>query len=175
MMKEPLKNAFKPLIAKAATGFGSGPIGQNTLPVGLTSGEKWIYTGSAEMNGEKTALLENTATGDGVFLKVGERWKMLTIRAIRPEGLVIMGDDGTETTVPINEDSSKNATAGGSATLGGAPRNGVPQGMIAGGNAPVIPNLQGDINGGMGLQPMDNGMGGGMGGNNGRRRRNRGE
>jgi hypothetical protein len=93
---------------------------------------------------------------------------MLLIRAIRPEGLVVLGSDGIEVTIPIADDSAKNASAGGTKPAGSVP-------MGAPGTAPVTPNLSGDIGNGMAVQPMDNGQNGG-GGQNGRRRgRNRGQ
>ena len=163
-MKEPLKNAFKPLITKSMSTALVGNLGANRIPANLVGGETWTYTGNAELDGVKSALVENGQSGEGVFLKVGERWKMLTVRAIKTDALVVAGDDGVEVTVPVADDSGKSP----------APLNTNPA-MRAGGPglAPVNPALAGTIGDGMALEPTVDDTTNNRG--NGRRgRRNRG-
>lgn len=120
------KNAFQPIVARKTGGIGSGEGAANGLPTDFTGGDAgWIYTGSAEIDGVAMALLENRTTGEGVFLKAGERWKSATIVRIFPDSVVMRGPSGTKTFAVVND---------------------IPKG---GGNAPLRPNvppsLQGEI------------------------------
>jgi hypothetical protein len=130
-VNDPLKNAFRPVVAQrsASIGFSSGPM--NAVPAEFAGGEgSWIYTGSAEIDGVPVALIENRSTNDGVFLKAGERWKSLVVRRITPNSVVLLGPSGTVTLTPVDDQ----------ATGGGAP---APlQGQIQGSGfapAPVAP------------------------------------
>lgn len=96
-------NAFKPLVvsAKAAGGSGSGSGSQaapNEIPASFTDGESiWLYTGTASVDGVPMALVENPATSEGEFIKVGQRWKNTVVRKITPTTLVLSGPGGSRT------------------------------------------------------------------------------
>ncbi len=163
-MTEPVKNAFKPLVSKSSSTGLTGSIGANVVPGYLVGGESWAYTGNAELDGVKSALLENTKTGEGVFLKVGENWKLLRVVSIKTEGLVVSGGENGEITIPVADDTGKSP----------APLNTNPA-VRAGGQAlaPVNPALAGTIGDGMALEPTLDDTANTRG--NGRRgRRNRG-
>lgn len=98
LLNEPMRNAFKPLVARATDG-PERLISDIGVPVAEPN---WIYTGMAEIDGVPTALLENTRTGDGVFLKQGESWKGVRVYKIAPEELVVTLADGVSRTVKIN-------------------------------------------------------------------------
>jgi hypothetical protein len=85
----PLKNVFKPLIAKTVTSK-TGGAQLNIIPPAFAGGEQnWTYTGSAEIDGVLQALLENKVTGDNVFLKVGDTWKGISVEEITDDTLVL--------------------------------------------------------------------------------------
>src|SRR5205814_1984309 len=93
----PVKDAFMPLVARKG-GIGSGQALANMLPSEMTGGEtNWVYTGSAEMDGVPSALIENRTTGDAVFLKKGERWKSAYVVQILPDSVVMRGPGGLKT------------------------------------------------------------------------------
>ena len=89
------RNVFQPLIARSGVGGLGGLSGPVGVPTELTMGEQnWVYTGMAEVDSVPTALLENTTTQDGIFLKQGERWKQATVYQITPDVLTLVGPDG---------------------------------------------------------------------------------
>jgi hypothetical protein len=95
------RNVFQPLIARSDMG-GGGAAGPTGVPSELTMGEQnWVYTGMAEVDSVPTALLENTSTQDGVFLKHGERWKQATVFQITPNELILVGPDGMHHSVKV--------------------------------------------------------------------------
>ena|SRR5579871_5432944 len=114
-LSQPLKNSFKPLVVRT-----NGPGGQvsgkdNAVPAYMARGDgNWIYSGTASIDGVPTALLENGSTGEGVYLKDGERWKDLTVLAINPDSISIRGaESGEELTLrlasPTTEEDMKPA------------------------------------------------------------------
>jgi len=122
------KNAFQPIVARKSGGFGSGEGSANGLPTDFTGGVAgWIYTGSAEIDGVAMALLENRSTGEGVFLKAGERWKSAAVVSIYPDSVVMRGPSGTKTFAVVNDVPNTRSSTSGPIRLN------VPQ------------NLQGDI------------------------------
>ncbi len=107
------KNAFKPLIVRDnGTGGLKGRIALRTngIPLDLAGGEgNWAYSGMAVINGKPTALVENSGTGEGVFLKVGEKWKRATVRKVTDTSLVLIGEDGSLHTMKIGDDNTVSA------------------------------------------------------------------
>lgn len=168
-----VKDSFKPEIIKLGT--STGKMSQvNLVPLEFAGGEaNWAYTGSAEIDGVLQALLENKATGEDVFLKVGDSWKGVSVEEITDDSLLLASTEtGTEKKLELPPD-----TVTGPGPAGFAPAR--------------VPGLQGNI-GPMTLQPdgsagqpdmtgtavapADTGTGG-FGGNGGRTRgrgRNRG-
>lgn len=99
-----LKNAFQPVVMRTSGGFGSGEGLANAIPPEFTGGDSgWVYTGNAEIDGVPTALVENKTTGEGVFLKAGERWKSAMVSRILPDSVVMRGPSGTKTFALVNE------------------------------------------------------------------------
>lgn len=98
-------DAFKPAVRKAAgqptidpTKAGGG------IAANLTGGEaNWYYTGLAELNGRKHALLENTTTGETVYVSPGEGWKAARVASVDISALVLIGPDGASVRVPIQQ------------------------------------------------------------------------
>ncbi len=112
-----LKNSFQPVIARRSGGFGAGEGQANAIPPEFAGGDSgWFFTGNAEIDSVPTALLENRSSGEGVFLKAGDRWKSCTIAQILPDSVVMKGPSGTKTFALVNEERPK-ALAGGFAPL----------------------------------------------------------
>jgi hypothetical protein len=132
VLNEPMKNAFKPLVARKS-GSPELAMGDMGIPVAEAG---WIYTGMADIDGVPTALLENTRTGDGVFLKQGESWKGVRVQRIAPEEIILVVSNGESRRVKIN-----------------SPADGMPVGSPQTGFQPVNPPIRGPIGGGMALQP----------------------
>ena len=109
VLTESPKDSFKPLIVRSNV-RDEALIGKpNAVPAYMAGGDpNWIYSGTAEVDGVPTALLENGTTGEGMFLKQGERWKELTISQIMPESVVIKSSDGESLTLvlssPVDEE-----------------------------------------------------------------------
>lgn len=111
-----VKNSFQPVVARRTGGFGSADGQANAIPPEFAGGDSgWFFTGNAEIDRVPTALFENRSTGEGVFLKAGDRWKSCTIAQILPDSVVMKGPTGTKTFSLVNEE--RGALAGGFAPL----------------------------------------------------------
>lgn len=112
-----LKNSFQPIVARRSGGFGAGDGMANAIPPEFAAGDSgWFFTGNAEIDNVPTALFENRSTGEGVFLKAGDRWKSCMIAQILPDSVVMKGPSGTKTFSLVNEERPP-ALAGGFAPL----------------------------------------------------------
>jgi len=89
---EPVKNAFQPVLTSTAPHVQANG-GINSV---VTGGEgNWFYTGNIEVNGRAQALLENTASGQSVYLAKGEKFKgNATVVDITPEQVVFEAPTG---------------------------------------------------------------------------------
>lgn len=152
-----VRNVFMPLVMRAGGKGGPGGIGGPVnIPSELTLGEQnWAYTGMAEVNSIPQALVENTVTGDGVFLKQGERWKDATVFQITPDVLTLIAADGVRYEVKVlgSQDPVLGTPAPGFQPLAVAPAAGL-QGPIGAAGA------AGDVQ----VQPTRRGRGGRGGG-----------
>lgn len=103
-LNESLKNAFIPLVSREGSGSGSGLM-PNELPSSFTDGEPgWLYTGTVEVNGVPSTLLENKVTGDGMYLKVGEKLKRTMITKIAPTYIEVESYTGRTWTLYLLRD-----------------------------------------------------------------------
>ena len=95
-----MKNSFRPLVAKNGGVNSLNSASVNTIPTSFTGGEQnWIYTGNMTVNTVPNALLENTVSGEGVFLKPGEKWKTMQLRQVMNDSIVLEGEDGYMKTI----------------------------------------------------------------------------
>ena len=102
-----LKNSFQPIVMRKGGGLGSGEGKANEIPADFTGGDTgWVYTGSAEIDGQMTALIENRSASTGVFLKSGERWKSAVVIKIAPNFVVLSGPSGVKTFSLVDESVS---------------------------------------------------------------------
>lgn len=99
-----VKDVFSPLVL-ASSGGKSGSLTPNAIPYEFTGmKEAWLYTGTAVINGVPNALVENTSTGEGEFIKVGQTWKLSTVRRITPTSLTLTGPGGKVKTMDLMRD-----------------------------------------------------------------------
>lgn len=151
----PVADVFNPLVKKPIlaikpppqpvdpTGAGGGGIDSR-----LTGGEaSWFYTGLVELDGQRQALLENTKTGETMYVSAGEGWKAARIRTVDVSAVVMVGPDGTAVRIPITQygvapgTNPAAATTVASAAPSTQPLN-VPSGIT------------GQIGGGAGIRPI---------------------
>ncbi len=136
------KNSFVPVVARHS-GVGSADGLANAIPVDMTGGEaNWVYTGTADTDGVRVALIENRSTGDAVFLKRGERWKSAIVLSISEYSVILKGPGGTRTLGLVDEELK---TTGSSVAQAGAQgfspaRVDVPQSMRGGIGRNNMPN-----------------------------------
>lgn len=160
-----LPNAFKPAVQKKIV-VGTTKA-SNAIPPIFTSGETgWIYTGNMEVNGGQNALLENGGTGEGVFLKPGEKWKSLTLKQVKPDSIVLRAADGFEKEIFFGSNESDAAQSIAPVNPGPAPRI---AGQIGGGSGQVFAEAPQN----MSTLPAIEGFGGNDQTNGRRGRRNR--
>ena len=104
---QPAVDAFKPAILKPAPPVKLPPVDptqRNGVPLNLTGGEaSWFITGWDSLNGSREALIENTATGQTVYVKPGDRWKAARVQSIDVSAVTMVGPDGKAIDVPIQE------------------------------------------------------------------------
>jgi hypothetical protein len=141
----PVKNAFKPLVVRQSAGGALDSLRLDGLPAGFAGGDpNWRYTGTAEIDGVRVALIENHVSGDGVFLKVGETWNQTVLTSIETEAIVMVGPGGAVRRIRLGEPEESRVASG----------NTVPnQGMAA-----VPPVRVGGISGPISAGPLDGGM-----------------
>lgn len=95
------RNVFKPLVERS-TGPSSELLSPNSIPSDFTGGDpNWIFTGMATVDGVAMGLVENSASGDGEFLKISQRWKKARVLRITPEALVMESDRGVVRTMTL--------------------------------------------------------------------------
>lgn len=142
-LNEPVRNAFKPLVVgrngRAGVSGETGPT--NAVPSEFAGGESgWVYTGTAIIDDVPTALLENPGSGEGVFLKQGERWKQCRVQRIGPDTVTLTGANGGVRTLQLYFEPAVQD---------------LPPGQ-PGGNQPMQPPMLGPMGGppGMNFGPM---------------------
>lgn len=95
-----IKNGFVPLVTK-----GDGKLrSKEGIPTSWANGEgSWTYTGNMTVDGVPNALLENGTSGDGVFLRPGQRWKNLRLIAVKEDSIVIEGPNNERKTIRFDD------------------------------------------------------------------------
>lgn len=98
------RNAFKPVVARLSGNEALLAQRLDGLPTAFTGGDpNWRYTGTATIDGVRVALIENTVTGDGVFLHEGESWKQAILTKIEDEAIVMVGPGGGVRRIRLGE------------------------------------------------------------------------
>lgn len=97
----PVKNSFQPLVLRYG-GLDAGLLTPNVVPLEFAGGEpNWALTGIAYVDGVPTALIENSSTGEGFFVKHGDQFKASTVVRITPNSVVLSGPGGIAKTLTI--------------------------------------------------------------------------
>lgn len=105
------KNTFVPVVARHS-GIGSADGMANSIPTEMTGGQtNWVYTGTAESDGVRVALVENRTTGDATFLKKGERWKSAVVVSISEFSVILRGPSGTRTFGLVDEEFKSSSSS----------------------------------------------------------------
>lgn len=92
-------NAFRPLLSKKDA-ENQKPAPPNFIPASFAGGDaNWVYTGNMTVDGVPNALLENTKSNEGVFLRPGEKWKTMQLKEVRSDSIVLEGPNGYMKTV----------------------------------------------------------------------------
>lgn len=170
------RNGFRPLVIREGAGGSLDASRSDGVPAAFAGGDpNWRYTGMAEVNGVKQALLENASNGDAVFLRVGESWKQTMLRAIASDSIELVGPNGTVRTITLGVAEEAAPATPGTAPLAVNPPANL-RGAIGGGVAGVNPGALSVDPIGAAAAGMAPGMGiNGMGTGGGRRnRRDRG-
>jgi hypothetical protein len=124
------RNSFDPLVVRTRSG-ADFQLMPDQVPAELAGGDpNWVYTGTAEIDGKPTALLENRVTLESDFVNQGDKWQRTTISQILPQGIVLAGPSGKKVRLTMNN--------GEVAVVGGSER-------FAAGFQPVTPSLRGPI------------------------------
>jgi hypothetical protein len=103
---QPLRDVFQPGVTtgKAAVALKAKPApARRVAPLILPPPRPvkpevdlaaWTLTGVSLVNGVKTALIENKATSESVFVKPGSLWKGLRIASVESDALVLIEPTG---------------------------------------------------------------------------------
>jgi len=138
---------FEPLVSRTQTATQLA-LSPDAVPAELAGGDpNWVYTGTAEIDGKPTALLENRVTAESDFVNQGQSWKRSQVAQILPQGLVLAGPSGRKVKLTLNT---------GEATVGSGAGSG--DGRLVNGFRPVNPALSGPIGNGITVRPDRNGQ-----------------
>lgn len=119
------RNSFRPLIVRKDPSLSSIPTISNEIPSAFTGGEAgWMLTGISEVNGAKSALVENKSTGEGVFLAAGETFRVARVLTITEDSMVLQGPEGITRTIrmPVDLDMPEGDVSVTPLPLPGLPR-----------------------------------------------------
>jgi hypothetical protein len=137
-------NLFLPLVANEA--INPAPQAHQdieTIPSAFANGEaNWKYTGMAEINGARSALLQDTEKHHGGFVAEGAHWKSSKLLRITSESVVLADAHGQQQVVmrfSLNKPKGAAGTAPTPETSGPQPVNPVMHGPIGPNNIVISP------------------------------------
>lgn len=111
-LNEPARNAFKPLVARSRGANAGENARVDAVPADFAGGDpNWLYTGNAEVDGLNVALLENSVTGESVFLAAGDVWKQAVLSTIGIDAIVMVGPGGTTRRIRLGQQEFPEAEA----------------------------------------------------------------
>lgn len=97
-------SAFSPLVSRKNAKSSNNNLLPNQIPPSFVDGDAtWFFTGSVVVNTVPSALVESTARNEGVYLKVGERFKQFTVTSISQSTLTLAGPNGSTAKLVIIE------------------------------------------------------------------------
>ena len=103
------RDTFNPIVKRNTGSSGKGGAAATSnpalIPADFAGGEpNWSFTGMASIDGSAQALVENSTTKDGEFLKIGENWKTCVVTDITDDALTLTGPGGSSYVVRIKAD-----------------------------------------------------------------------
>lgn len=105
------RDGFKPLVVRKSNVLAAALAAAGGIPSELAGGDpNWVCTGVSEVDGQRQALLENKVTGDGTFVKQGDKWKTSVVSQVLEDGVVLVGNDSEPKTVHIQQDNTQTTT-----------------------------------------------------------------
>lgn len=137
------RDAFQPLVVRKSSFLTDAMAASGSIPPDFAGGDaNWVCTGTAEVDGVRQVLLENKQTSEGVFLRVGERWKNAVVSDVTEDSVTLVGPGGIAKTIHVQQEE------------------GADTGEVSDETMPVQPRLNGVIGGGAGtagqVQQMPN-------------------
>ena len=93
----PVRNVFHPLVVVEKPIPVLPPTEETTaIPSKIADGESnWIFTGMAEVDGVKVALLENSSTKQSGLVKEGDYWRKSQLISISLDTVLFSAPDGS--------------------------------------------------------------------------------
>jgi len=87
------KDAFKPQVVSLRALQADAAAAQAAAAAASANGV-WVLTGITAVDGVRSALVENGATGDSRFLKVGDQWGGMRVASIETNAVLMAAPDG---------------------------------------------------------------------------------
>lgn len=106
-------DVFRPLVVKAKGApvtKEAVPTRDGAIPEAFTGEPGWAYTGYVEVNGRPQALLENDATGEGVYVNPGQPFKKSRILSFTENTMVVMGPTRVTRSIRIGGEEPEEVT-----------------------------------------------------------------
>ena len=124
------RNPFMPVVNSTTALSGGGK-----------SSTTWALTGIDTIDGVTTALVENSSTGDSVFLKAGDKWNGMRVTSIGSDSATFVDASGkvTQLSFPVN---APDTTEAGAAPSPQTPQQNIPfpvSGTVPTGGIPPFP------------------------------------
>lgn len=143
------RNAFLPRVitARAIALNSPPPVGPGIKPAAQSAG--WVLTGITAINNTKSALIENNATGDSVFVKAGDKWNGFRIVRIGESAVQLADASGRQTSLLFPEPPEETTPNGPVAPNALPSPSGLPAGVPSPAPAPrqLADQRQGGVNG----------------------------
>lgn len=174
-----IKDTFTPLVYRQERKKDPTVLNQSDLsiPGNFTGGEtNWAFDGVTTVDGKRSALVENSTSGQSEYLRPGEKWKSSTVKDITENVLILRDVSGAEKGIRMQADIQADI-AKQQADLAELKASATAGRMVNSPNGPLNPGLSGPIGYGMDtttIQPDATATAAGpvqmMGGNGGRPR-----
>lgn len=117
------QDAFRPgIVPSKAAALQNAPASVGPAPVlpGGAAGT-WALTGITTVNTVRSALVENSATKESIFLKAGDRWNGLRVLSVESSAVVFANALGQQTRLTFVETAPTDAAAAARGDASAAP------------------------------------------------------
>lgn len=142
-----IQDKFTPLVYRMQP-VGSPDIirpNELTIPGNFTGAEtNWAFTGVVDVDGKRSALVENGTSGQSEYLHPGEKWKTSSVKDITENVLILRDVSGAQKNIRMQADVQA-AIAKQQADLAELKVNASASKTVTAPNAPLDPGLVGAI------------------------------